>query len=125
MWTCSLLETRNDGCHALDVSRGCGSDHPIHIKVDNRTIRLCSGQGLDAVTNPSNVCYERFTIVSDQVRGVDQAMREDIDLLEDHLVDIGVAIFSSLRVYWDAFQRPRQVPLLLYGTGHQVVSGDM
>ena len=69
----------------------------------------------DAVADPAHVVDDPGR----QLRRVDQAVRERVDLLEDHLVDVVVAGLAGLGVDRDARERARQVPLGGDHLGHR------
>ena len=94
---------------------GVAPEQPVDVEVQDRRVVRAAAQVQDAVADPAHVVDDP----GGQLRRVDQPVRERVDLLEDHLVDVVVARLAGLGVDRDARERARQVPLGRDHLGHR------
>ena len=94
-------------------------EHPVDVEVQDGRVVGARPQPLDPLAHPAHVRDERFAVGPDERAVVDEAVRERVDLLEDHRVDVRLALLAGLREHRDGPRRPRQPPLVGDDVGHR------
>ena len=98
------------------ITRSASSpEQAVDVEVQDRRVGLAGAQVQHAVAHPAHVRDE----LAREVGRVDQAVRERVDLLEDHLVDVGAALLARLRVDRDGPEGVGQPPLGPDDLGHR------
>src|SRR5690349_1788308 len=104
MWPTRLDEPFTHARHSGHIAGRLGAEQAVDVEVEQWVVPV-NAEPCDPPPYPLRVREQLVSVDAEEGWGVDQPMRDDVDLLQNHFVGVSVPLFARLRVDGHSAQR--------------------